>query len=156
MGMPGPQETASPPWYADGLRFGCTQCGHCCRIAGYVWVGAREIDAIARHLGLDERTFARKYLRKVDGHLSLTEKPNHECIFWDEGCTIYSVRPTQCRTFPFWNQTLRTESCWDAAAASCPGMGRGRAYAYEDIELLRRGHGETGKADARAKVPPPP
>ncbi len=145
--LPGPDPNR--PWYSDGLRFTCTQCGHCCTMKGYVWVGPAEIEAMARFLQLDERTFRRKYLRKINGHSSLTEKANFECIFWEGGCTIYSARPTQCRTFPFWNETLRNPGCWEAAAQSCPGIGSGRAYSCDEVQILRRGHGETGRADPR-------
>ncbi|MFM7740581.1 MAG: YkgJ family cysteine cluster protein, partial [Planctomycetota bacterium] len=31
--------SAAEPWYKDGLRFQCSQCGDCCTGgAGYVWV----------------------------------------------------------------------------------------------------------------------
>ena len=67
-----------------------------------------EIEAIAGFLGISIAEFGRRYLRRVGGSLSLTEKPNHDCIFWDDGCTVYPVRPTQCRTFPFWPENLET------------------------------------------------
>ena len=32
------------PWYAEGLRFKCTECGQCCTGApGYVWVNEEEV-----------------------------------------------------------------------------------------------------------------
>ena len=40
------------PWYADGLRFACTQCGNCCTgEPGFVWVNDAEIAAIAEVRG---------------------------------------------------------------------------------------------------------
>ena len=53
-----------------------------------------EVEAIAGFLGLSIPDFGRRYLRRIGGSLSLTEKPNHDCIFWQNGCTVYSVRPT--------------------------------------------------------------
>ncbi|MCI0652024.1 MAG: YkgJ family cysteine cluster protein [Planctomycetes bacterium] len=139
------------PWYRGGLAFTCTQCAHCCRIPGYVWLSDAEARAIAAHLGLGRKEFARKYLRRVHGKLSLTEKANDDCIFWDEGCTIYPVRPTQCRTFPFWDITLRSPLAWEKTTEMCPGMNHGRRYEFDEIEALRRGEGETAAARKRRK-----
>ena len=42
----------SPPWYQSGLRFTCTQCGHCCTgEPGFVWVDDADLAAIAEHRG---------------------------------------------------------------------------------------------------------
>ena len=73
----------APPWYADGLSFTCTGCGSCCRGEGYVWMTAPEIEAVATFLGISTAEFGRRYLRRVGTWLSLTEKPNHDCVFWE-------------------------------------------------------------------------
>ena len=40
------------PWYKDGLRFECTQCGACCSgEPGFVWVADEEIAGMAGLLG---------------------------------------------------------------------------------------------------------
>ena len=42
---------SDPPWYADGLKFTCTQCGNCCSgPRGYVWITHEEIIRLAEHL----------------------------------------------------------------------------------------------------------
>ena len=130
-------------WYADGLRFTCTQCGHCCRIEGHVWVDRQEIRAIARLLGLELETFDRRFLRRVGSRFSLIEKPNHDCIFWEDGCSVYAARPRQCRTFPFWASQLTSSRAWKEAARDCEGVGEGRLYALSEIESLRRGSSAT-------------
>jgi len=136
------------PWYNDGLRFECTQCGHCCTIPGYVWVDDSEVDAIAEFLELDRVDFLRRYVRRVDHRFSLTEKANDECVFWEkDGCSIYSARPTQCRTFPFWGENLRTRRAWEMATEHCPGAGEGRLYSIGEMRALVRGVGETGDSD---------
>lgn len=121
-------------WYSGGLKFECTQCGHCCTGApGYVWITIPELYRIAEMLGLDDREFSRKYVRKVNGKLSLIEKPNGECVFYDKGCTIYPVRPAQCRTFPFWPEIVERPSTWEKAAQECPGMNHGPDHTEEEI-----------------------
>lgn len=155
--MPEIPGAADRPWYRDGLPFTCTQCGHCCNIEGYVWVSEEEIEILAKHLGLEVHEFGGRYLRRVGNRFSLKEKPNHECIFWDQGCSVYAARPVQCRTFPFWPENIRDPKSWDRVVSECPGSGRGRKYSYEEIERLRRGIGETGLPPtgkgARGKTP---
>ncbi|MCA8959116.1 MAG: YkgJ family cysteine cluster protein [Planctomycetes bacterium] len=130
-------------WYENGLDFACTQCGHCCKVEGFVWVDRSEIEAIAAHLGLSVDEFGRRYLRRVHRRYSLLEKPNLECVFWDDGCRIYSVRPTQCRTFPFWPDHLKSFAAWDDLSEECPGIGGPRHYTRTEIDELRRGRGQT-------------
>lgn len=52
-------------------------------------------------------------------------------------CSIYPVRPAQCRTWPFWPENLATPEDWGRAAKSCPGMDRGRFYPIEQIRIIR-------------------
>jgi Fe-S-cluster containining protein len=102
-----------------------------------------EIRSIARHLGLELDTFGQRFLRRVGRRLSLIDKSNHDCIFWEDGCSVYSVRPRQCRTFPFWDRHLQSSTAWQAAAGECAGIGDGRLYQLSEIEALRRGRGAT-------------
>lgn len=113
------------PWYADGLRFECTGCGQCCTgFPGYIWVDEQEIQNIASFLNLSVKEFSNRYLRYVNGRLSLLELPtNYDCIFLkDKKCQIYPVRPTQCRTFPWWPKNLKSKAEWQNAARSCEGI----------------------------------
>lgn len=130
------------PWYREGLPFSCTGCGGCCTGApGYVFVSEQEISAMAEFLGLSVAAFSRRYLRLVDGRYSLTETRNHyDCVFLEGGkrCTIYPVRPTQCRTFPFWPENLVSEEAWEAAKVHCEGMQQAERVSFEEIEKQRK------------------
>jgi len=54
------------------------------------------------------------------------------------GCSIYPVRPLQCRTWPFWDTNLASKSAWDRAAQRCHGMDHGRrTFSREQMEALR-------------------
>lgn len=116
------------PWYRHGLNFKCTECGQCCSGSpGYTWVTEAEITAIAQHLNLAIDEFSKKYLRYVDGRYALLEKrsgpDNYDCIFLkDKKCQIYTARPTQCRTFPWWTQNLASKEDWEEAARHCEGI----------------------------------
>jgi Fe-S-cluster containining protein len=131
-----------PVWIEreGGLAFSCTRCGGCCRgFAGYVWVSEPEIVALAAHLGLSLGDFGRRYLRRVDTRISLMEKKNHDCVFWDDdrGCTVYAARPSQCRTYPFWSQVVKTRKAWREEAARCPGIALAPAPAPADAPVRR-------------------
>jgi uncharacterized protein len=124
--------SAAQPWYRDGLRFACTQCGNCCTGApGHVWVSEAEIAALAARVGLEVADFRRRYTRRVPRRgVSLIEKANHDCVFFQrgQGCTVYAERPKQCRTWPFWGGVVRDEESWRHAGEGCPGIGRGAVH----------------------------
>jgi len=113
------------PWYAEGLHFECTGCGAFCTGApGYVWRNEDEIQALATHFHLPRDTFLKTYFRQVEGRFSLKEDPeNFDCVFLKgKTCTVYALRPTQCRTFPWWTRLLRSEAAWEEASQFCEGI----------------------------------
>jgi hypothetical protein len=131
------------PWYRDGLRFRCTQCGNCCTGApGFVWVNQQEIEALAAAIGeSDVAEFEAKYVRKVGARRSLKEFNNGDCVFFDgqtRRCTVYKDRPRQCRTWPFWDSNVRTPDAWAQTCAVCPGSGQGDLYTLEVVEQQRK------------------
>jgi Fe-S-cluster containining protein len=135
---------SSEPWYAEGLRFQCQRCGACCSgEPGYVYFSHREAEAAAQHLGLSLSAFHRLYTRTEEGRISLREKSDGSCIFLREGeCSIYRVRPVQCRTFPFWRWNVSRRERWEETASECPGIGKGRNFTPAEVaERLRRGTG---------------
>jgi len=106
----------------------CVACGgHCCTgESGYIWIKYEEIKQMARFVNLSIEDFATMYLRKVKHRYSLKEKQlapdNFACVFFDENiqqCTVYAVRPRQCRTFPFWEQFKNNE---EEVRKECPGI----------------------------------
>jgi hypothetical protein len=130
------------PWYAEGLAFECTQCGRCCSgpEEGYVWISPEEIEVAAEHLGIPPAEFSRLYTRRVGRRVSLIEQANADCAFLQpngdgtRGCRIYSVRPAQCCTWPFWPANLSGERAWAAAGRRCPGINRGKLFGLDHIE----------------------
>jgi uncharacterized protein len=128
------------PFYADGLRFSCQRCSRCCRhTPGYVFLSHTDVLRMSRGLGVTEGAFLARYTRKVAigpmNRVSLTEKENVDCVFWEgEGCSIYRDRPLQCSSFPFWSSCLSTRESWEEFSANCPGIGKGELHSRERIE----------------------
>lgn len=126
----------SEPWFNAGLQFRCTRCGHCCTgTPGFVWVNEEEVAAIAEFRGESVEEFASLHTRSVRRGRSLREKANGDCVFWDRqaGCTIYPVRPRQCRTWPFWESNVASPEAWEDTCAVCPGAGTGDLISAEEI-----------------------
>jgi Fe-S-cluster containining protein len=124
------------PWYQDGLRFTCTQCGDCCTgEPGYVWVSDAELAALAEYRGETVAEVRDLYTRLASRGRTLREKANGDCVFYDRkvGCTVYPVRPAQCRTWPFWESNVATPADWERTCAVCPGSGRGELISAEEI-----------------------
>ncbi len=54
-------------------------------------------------------------------------------------CSVYSARPAQCRSYPFWPSLLHSPESWQQEAGYCEGIGRGPVVPPESIaELLER------------------
>jgi Fe-S-cluster containining protein len=74
---------------------------------------------------LDIDEFISNYLIRIGNRFCLKKlkiNGNFHCVFFDEQnkqCSIYSVRPTQCRAFPFWDHF---KSHIDEAIKECPGV----------------------------------
>jgi Fe-S-cluster containining protein len=94
--------------------FSCRRCGACCRWPGHVLLSDRDIVQLAGHLRLSENDFVARHalLASNRAQLSLREKSDGSCEFLNGNlCTVYEVRPEQCRTFP---------ASWRISMTACP------------------------------------
>ena len=127
-------------FYKDGLHFECTNCGNCCSHPdGYVDVSEAELTRIAAFLGIAETQFLEQYadLNEQGDGFQLKSEAGGGCIFLkDERCSVYPVRPLQCRTFPFWPENIKSPYRWKLTARDCPGIGEGKLYTPEEIEQI--------------------
>ncbi|MEK6233747.1 MAG: YkgJ family cysteine cluster protein [Planctomycetales bacterium] len=129
---------SAPPWYHEGLRFECTQCGDCCSgEPGFVWVSDEEILRMAKRRKTSVADFEKQYVRLVGSDKSLRERPDGDCVFLDpesRGCGLYEDRPDQCRTWPFWRSNVKTPEAWEKTCSECPGAGKGNLVSLESIQ----------------------
>jgi len=116
----------------DGYPFAfeasaCESCeGRCCTgESGYIYVTKTEALAICEVLGIDIKQLVSQYLFKKGYRYSIKENKigeSYECVFYDReinGCKIYTARPKQCMTFPFWDY-FKTRV--DELKEECPGI----------------------------------
>ena len=103
---------------------------------------------MADYLGMDVRSFHQQYARRAMGRWTLEEVKNgrdYDCVFLRENedgkrtCSIYPVRPTQCRTWPFWSSNMKNRRGWEMSAKTCPGMREpdARGEHFVPVEQIR-------------------
>ena len=106
----------------------CATCeGNCCiGESGYIWISMQEIETLAKHLNITSKECFENYLIKYGYKFSIKERKisenNYACIFFDldkKQCSIYEARPTQCRTFPFWEHFKENI---DEVVQECPAI----------------------------------
>ncbi len=107
----------------EGFNYGfdaqeCSQCeGNCCiGESGYIWINKEEIEKLSKLLGICVDELKNSYLNKINYKYSIKERKlsddNFACAFFDmtlKQCSIYEARPSQCRTFPFWDYFKKNE-----------------------------------------------
>ncbi len=80
--------------------YGCQHCSLCCRAYTPV-IQKREIESLSHYLKIKPKRFKRKYCNKLNLPLSKYEL-KAPCPFIDgKICTVYSLRPSICKLFPF-------------------------------------------------------
>lgn len=115
-------ETSAPPF-----SFDCHRCGNCCRVGhGQVWFEESDLPAMARAFGIAQDAFVQRFVRRIGDRLSLMENADGSCslLDGDSHCSIYEIRPKQCRDFPFWPQLTEGSRALELAAGYCQGMQR--------------------------------
>lgn len=103
---------------------------------GYVYLTLNDRRRMAETLGLELRTFTRRYCEKTDGLFHL-KNPDKDCAFLEgKGCGVYAGRPTQCRTWPFWPENMNARAWKKEVTAFCPGVGKGPLVSAAEIRAL--------------------
>jgi Fe-S-cluster containining protein len=121
-----------------GLRFECQRgCTNCCRQKGFVYITEADLQRIAQFLGMTPAKFERVYVYRTK-HLLRLRMPRHtQCHFLrEDGCSIHTVKPVQCRIFPFWPELVNDKREWRKTAAWCPGIGKGKLVQIEAARKL--------------------
>ena len=127
-------------FYTDGLTFSCQpNCQYCCAVEpGYVFLSQYDLDRLTLFTQTSLHEFITLYCVRVPmggaSYISLKEKKNHDCIFLTStGCGVYTHRPVQCATYPFWSTVLESKKTWEDEKEWCPGIGKGEIHTREEI-----------------------
>lgn len=119
-------EKENYPYKFDENR--CATCeGNCCiGESGYIWITKEECVKLAELLNISVDELGEKYLFKSGYKYSIKEKQISEnsfaCVFFDldkKQCSVYHARPSQCRTFPFWEYFKNNV---DEVKEECPAI----------------------------------
>lgn len=123
-------------WWKDGIRFECQGSGRCCVSRdgyGYVYVTLEDRRRFADYFKMTVKEFTKEYCEKDDGIWKIRDFTSACRFLKDNRCSVYEARPTQCRTWPFWPETLQARAWNDEVAAYCPGVGKGRVWTEAEI-----------------------
>ena len=117
-----------PPWWTSGVKFSCQSgCGKCCdQPGGIVYLSIKDAERISNHSGLSVDDWLERDARKTyDGRFVLKSREDDGiCIHLNENqqCSIYEVRPQQCKAFPWWGENLASDRSWSQVKELCPGI----------------------------------
>ena len=119
-----------------------------------IYLTKEDIERIGRKTGLVAKDFVDtlyeydgKFVRAKEGGKKvildipvMKSKEDTTCVFYEEGCTVYPVRPRACRLFPFRVEEKSTPE-GDLILSigynpTCPGIGKGKSVAKKDLERL--------------------
>ena len=105
------------------FRFQCQPgCTKCCEGEGQVRPTESDIENMSRYLGMTVPDFRDRY---VTGQFVRATDEGRCPFLLTDGCSIHAAKPTQCRLFPFWPETVETRQAWHRTVQLCPGIGKG-------------------------------
>jgi uncharacterized protein len=79
-------------------KIDCTSCGNCCVELKPPFT-AKEIEQVSQRLNISSGQFKEKYTEFDEGKRYIKDIP---CSFLDgKKCSIYDIRPKDCKTFPY-------------------------------------------------------
>ncbi len=132
------------PWWMSGVPFACQpNCGKCCdEPGGIVYLRPEDAETLAAHHEMEvENWLARDCHQTLDGRWILNSDPYTEiCIYLDEEkkCTVYQSRPSQCKSFPFWAENVRSQRSWEKTVNNCPGLESEEAFIIDGNTIRKK------------------
>jgi len=109
-----------------------------------VSLGEVELHEIPPFLELSSEEFLERQGDREPGyHPTLRmDRPACPCLKADNSCQIYSVRPMQCRAWPFWSENL-AQATWEGPVkACCPGVDVGPLHLAAEVARVARTNDE--------------
>ena len=144
--------------YKNGIKFECQGSGKCCvsrGTYGFVYLSEKDIKRFSKYFKLSIKKFKKKYCQITDGFIHLIEKSelNGDCIFLkNKKCSVYISRPSQCRTWPFWNENMNVKLWNEDISINCPGIGKGKIVNAKTIKRFLKEDLDNEKAILKKRV----
>ena len=109
----------------EEVSFNCHKCENCCSDPnGWVYLDNEDIKRLSLFFNLQPFEFTAKYVKYCKGNAVLSAPDFNPDCYFDKNqrvCKIYSARPRQCRTFPFWLNYCPTADSKQQLYLSCQG-----------------------------------
>jgi Fe-S-cluster containining protein len=112
----------------------CTRCANCCKTL-VIQFNREDVERISAHFNLSPDEFIARYLEPVQYEKDCYGTKQPPCPFLgpDDRCTIYEIRPSDCRDYPFTDKPEFTSRTMGIAenTVTCPAV-------YYIVEQLKR------------------
>lgn len=96
--------------------FKCQRCGRCCTyLPKGIRISKSELKRLSKLKKLKDVHFRRRYCEVINDVIRM----NYPCDFYEDGCTIYSVRPRVCQYFPLGKSIVRNGNLYLTASPKC-------------------------------------
>tara|TARA_B100001250_G_C19549440_1_gene678329 strand:- start:59 stop:520 length:462 start_codon:yes stop_codon:yes gene_type:complete len=144
----------------DGIKFECQSSGNCCVSRGsygYVYLSINDLKRFSNYFNLSIKQFKLQYCQTTNGFVHLTEKKSlkGKCVFLkNKKCTVYKSRPSQCRTWPFWNENMNVKVWNEDISINCPGIGKGKKITSNLINKFLKEDYENDKSILKKRIIP--
>jgi uncharacterized protein len=123
------------------LDFKCTGCGDCCKGGGDVFFTDEDLNAIEEFYEIKDSQkakFRKKFIQYKENGLYV-HSSEIDCFFLkDNRCEIYSLRPLQCRSYPFWPSVYRSKDSLRTLQKNCAGAMKGTGKIFSRDSVIRR------------------
>jgi Fe-S-cluster containining protein len=104
--------------------FKCTMCGNCCHYGKdeYIKITKREYSVISNYLKVSPARMLKQYVKIVKRNFLLRRK-NYKCILLlHNKCLIQSIKPVQCKTWPYWKENYHKRQFKRHVMVKCKGI----------------------------------
>ncbi|MCC6343725.1 MAG: YkgJ family cysteine cluster protein [Bryobacterales bacterium] len=116
----------------------CTACANCCRLAT-VKLREREIESLARFIGVSRKGFLHNYCEKSAEEGLILKRTEKGCIFLEGNmCAVYDARPMTCQDFP---HLVRGEGSLLSRMWEMPDRATYCPIAYNTLEAFKEALG---------------
>jgi len=128
--------------YPRNIPFKCLKCSLCC---GDTKTRVRHILLLEKEANkISEKTSKpiKEFANRIEGRESYVYEMHKnaetsKCIFLEHNrCTVYALRPTICRFYPFELKVTRDEEHEFDFTVECPGIGKGKALRKDYFDGL--------------------